>query len=1082
MDRSELGEENGRRITGPISWMARNSVATNLLMLSLIAGGLLMATRVKQEVFPEFSLDVISVAVPYPGATPEEVEQGVLLAVEEAVQGIDGVKKVTSTAVENVGQVSVEVLSSADPDEVLSDVKNEVDRITSFPEDAEEPTVSQIAPRNQAISVIVHGDLSDETLRQYAERVRRELIALDDIILVELSGVPSREISIEVPRATLRAYNLSLDQVAHAVRAGSIELTGGAVRTAGGEVLVRTSERRDLGTEFEDITVLTTSSGGHVRLGDIAEVRDAFQQTDQEATYDGEPAVKIDVYRVGDQTPNQVAGAAKAYVERFRSQLPDGVGIDTWDDRSEIFVDRINLLVRNGIVGLILVFFVLGAFLELRLAFWVMLGIPISFLGAFLLFPVFGVSINMLSLFAFIVCLGIVVDDAIVVGENVYYKRQQGMKLLPAAIEGARQVGTPVVFAVLTSVAAFSPMLFVPGFIGNFFRVIPIIVISVLMLSLIESLFILPAHLGHTSRESPDGFWATIRRPQKRISDWLDRFVQDTYSRHVRSAVHFRYLTIAVAVATLLAAFGLVAGGRVPFVFHPTIEADFIVLQARLPVGASIDDARRVRDSVTASARKVIGEHAGIGGGSGRNTSILRGLYSQIGSPITGFGPQTGGPGAIGAHIIDIQLWLVAPDMREARTAVVAGAWRGDIGMPTGVQTVTFLYSTGPGSGPALNVQLMHTDTELLEEAATDLAAAMSRYEGVTDVDAGFANGKPQLDLTLRPAARALGLTESSMARQIRSALFGAEALRQQRGRDEVRVMVRLPEEDREHLYGLEQFRLRTPSGSELPLEQAATISEARAHTKVTRVDGGRVLSVTADVDEGAVPDLILSQVEQSDLPAVMERYPGLRYSFEGEQADQRESMAALQLGFMGALLVIYALLAIPFRSYIQPIIVMSAIPFGFIGAIGGHLLLGYNMSVVSMMGLVALAGVVVNDSLVLIVAVNDLREQGKTAYEAVVEGGMRRFRPILLTSLTTFFGLAPLIFETSMQARFLIPMALSLGFGILFATGIVLMLVPALYIAVEDARGMLAGGQRPDDEERDALERGETPVSTIPA
>jgi len=1059
----DLGEACAREMKGPIAWMACNSVAANLLMVTLLVGGALMAFQVKQEVFPEFEIDVISILVPYPGATPEEVEQGILLATEEAVQGLDGVKKVTATAAEGTGTVVVELLRDADPDEVLGNVKNEIDRIRSYPQEAEEPVISQLANRNHVISVIAYGDLPRWMLREAAEEVRRELLNREEIVLVEIPAVPPPEVSIEVPRPALRAYGLTLGDIAGRVRSGSVELTGGAVRAEGGEILIRTAERRDLADEFGDLAVLSTPEGGRVRLGEIATVKETYRQTDQEATFQGKPAVKVDVFRVGDQTPTEVAEAVEDYLQIGDAGIPSSVGLATWDDRSRVFADRIGLLLKNGALGLVLVFLVLGAFLELRLAFWVMLGIAISLLGAFLIFPVFGVSINMISLFAFIITLGIVVDDAIIVGENVYYRRQEGMERLPAAIRGARQVVRPVVFAVLTSVVAFSPMLFVPGFAGKIFRVIPIIVISVLVLSLVESFFILPAHLAHSRREEPRGLWATIRRPQEMISHWLEWFVDTVYRRHVRAAIRHRYATIAVAVSLLMVALGLIRGGHLPFVFMPTIESDIAVASVRLPVEAPMDEARRIRELLVSRAQAVVEEIREEEG------EVLQGLYAQIGSPLGETGPAAGlGTRETGAHVVEVAMELVGPDRRRTTTAAIAERWREKVGRPPGIRTLAFRYSTGPGAGADITIQLQHPSTEVLEEAAEELAGRLEDYTGLTNVDPGFTGGKPQLDLTLKPAARALGLTEAGMARQVRSALFGAEALRQQRGRYEMRVMVRLPEEDRERLFGLEQFRLRTPGGRELPLFQAAEITETRAYTTINRVNGQRVLNVTADTRPGAVTGEILDNARADVLPGLMEEFADLRYQVVGQQEDLQEAVSSLMTGFLGALLVIYALLAIPFGSYVQPLVVMAAIPFGFIGAIIGHLLLGYMLSIISLMGLVALAGVVVNDSLLLIVRTNENRAGGKTVYDAVVEGGTRRFRPIILTSLTTFFGLAPLIFERSIQARFLIPMAISLGFGILVATAIVLILVPSIYMAVEDLRSLLGSGREtPDQEQR---------------
>ncbi len=1048
-----MNSEINREKAGPIAWMARNSVASNLLMLVFIGGGLLLAGRAKMEVFPEFDQGMVRITVPYPGANPSEVEQGIVLAVEEAVQGLDGVKKVEGQAVEGLGAVMVTMLVGADGDRVTSDVKNAVDRITSFPIDAEEPVVAQVTNRQQVVSVIIHGDQTEETLRRYAETVRRDLLALDDIVLVELTGVRPREISIEVPRHVLSGYGLTLDQIAGAVRAASLELSGGSVKTSGGEVLIRTNERRDFGGEFEDIALLATPGGSRVRLGDIAVIRDGFRETDQQTFFDGQPAVKIDIYRVGNQTPVEVSKAAHGYVDHAGEVLPPGIKVAVWNDYAEVLEDRINLLLRNAVMGLILIQLVLGIFLETKLAFWVLMGIPISFLGAFLFMPALGVSVNMISLFAFIVGLGIVVDDAIVIGENVYHHRQEGMDRIEAAVLGAKQMAMPVIFAVLTTVAAFSPLLAVPGPMGKIFKVIPLIVISVLVLSVVESLLILPSHLGHSAPSSPTGVLGTLARLQKRVRDALKFHNHNTYPPFAKWVVTNRYLTVAIGVALQLIVVGLVAGGRIDFVFFPKIEGDLVKVSVRLPVGASLDDALRITKQVENGVRRVVARY------SAQNDTLVRGLYTQIGEEMGGFGPHR--PNAVdasGAHVVEVALFLVPLKKRTVTASELSTAWREEVGHPPGVKSINFAFNIGPSVGWPIDIQLAHTDPKLLEAAAGRLADEIQFYAGVTSVDPGFGSGKTQFDFKLKPAARNLGLTEKSLARQLRSGFFGTEALRQQRGRDEVRVMVRLPKSDRYSQYGLEQLRLRTPSGSELPLAQAATITGGKAYTSVRRVDGQRVLNVTGDVDQTiANANQIIARVRAELLPELLRDYPGVRYSLEGVQREQQESMQSLLLGFVMAQLAIYCLLAVPFRSYIQPLVVMSAIPFGLIGAILGHMVLGYELSIVSVMGFVALTGVVVNDSLVLIVAINELRAQGVATTEAVVEGGIRRLRPILLTSLTTFFGLAPIILETSVQARFMIPMAISLAFGILFATGIILLLVPALYMISEDVKRLFA-------------------------
>lgn len=1025
---------------GALAWMAQNSVAANLLMFLLIVGGLLMSANVKQEVFPEFDPDFVTVSVAYPGASPEEVEQGIVLAVEEAVRGIDGVERVTSTAAEGTASVQVELLTGADLDAVQNDVKVAVDRIQSFPEEAERPVVSAAPAVRNVIAVIVHGDLSHDVLRQTAERVRAGLLAETAVTQTELSGVPPREIAVEVPQATLRAYGLTLDGVANAIRAASIELPGGAVRAAGGEVLVRTTERRDVGSEFADITLISRADGTRVKLGDIAAIRDGFGETDQEALFDGQAAVRLNVFRVGDQTPVEIAEAVEGYVADL--VLPAGVKLATWDDQSEIYADRISLLMRNAGMGLALVMVVLGLFLEIRLAFWVMLGIPISFLGAFLLMPVFGASINMISMFAFLLVLGIVVDDAIVVGENIFEQRRQGKPFLRAAIEGVQEVASPIVFAVLTTVATFGPLLFVPGFTGKIFGVVPIIVIAVLIFSLVESLIILPAHLAHGTREV-GGVVGWINAQQRKFSHGLDRFVDGMYVPFARWIARNRYLVAAGALSVLLITAGLAAGGFVKFGFFPKIESELAKASIRLPIGAPVEDTREIGRRLMAAANRVVERNGG--------DAIKRGLYAQVGSAITGGGPR-GGSADTGGHVVDVQLQLVPMDQRAITAREFVQQWRAEVGTLVGVETQSFSFNLGPSAGSPIDIQISHPDTAVLEGAAERLGAAIADFQGLRDIDPGFSNGKAQYDATLTSIGRASGLTELELARQLRSAFFGSEALRQQRGRDEVKVMVKLPYADRRSAESLEGLVLRTPGGGEIPLAVAAKLAPGRAETRIRRVDGRRVLNVTADVDETqANANELLARIEKEVMPTLVDTTPGLSYSLEGEQREQRESLGALGFNFLLAVLLIYGLLAVPFRSYLQPFLVMSVIPFGVVGAVLGHIVMGYDLSVISVLGIVALSGVVVNDSLIMIVATNGFKRDGATAAEAVVQGGARRFRPILLTSLTTFFGLVPMIFETSLQARFLIPMAISLGFGVLSATVIVLIVVPAYYCILDD-------------------------------
>lgn len=1035
---------------GPIAWMARNAVAANLMMLVLIVGGLLVGLRMKQEVFPEFALDIVQILVPYPGASPAEVEQGILLATEEAVRGLDGIERVTSRAFEGRGLVQVELLLGTDAIKAQQDIKSAVDRITSFPEEAERPVVSLLTNRREVISLVIYGDYDKHVLHRVAEEVRDELLRDPRIVQVERNGIPPLEISIEVPQANLRAYHLTLEGIAREVGQTAVELPGGEVKTPAGEVLLRTTERRNRGSEFADIPIVITPDGTEIRLGDMARIIDGFEDTDEAAFFNGKPAVQLVIYRVGDQTPGEVAEAVKEHAAELSRRFPPGLKVTIWQDWSEIFRDRMRLLLHNARFGLVLVLLLLGLFLEMRLAFWVTMGIPTSILGSLLVLPLFNVSINMISLFAFIVTIGIVVDDAIVVGENVYENRQQGMPYLQAAIRGAQWIAWPVTFSVLTNMVAFLPIFFVPGIMGKVFRSIPAVVVCVFLISLVESLFVLPAHLGHQRPPKAGGPRASVYRIQNRISRLLERAIVRYYRPALRASLRNRYLTIAAGLAILVITIGFTRGGHIDFTFFPRIESDRVYASLTMPYGTAAEKTMAVTARLVDAAQRVLAGHGG--------EKITRGIFTHIGSAKPTRGGAAGQaffPG--GGHLANVQVIMVPSDQRPITAAEFAREWRKETGELAGPESLTYTYSLMMGSEPSLNIELSHPDIHVLEHAATELADALRSFAGVRDIDDGFSLGKPQLDFKIKPEARSLGITASMLGRQVRSAFYGAEALRQQRGREEVKVMVRLPEAERKNEYNVEELMLRTPGGDEIPLREAARVTRGRAYTEIKRADGRRILNVTAEVIAGeANADKVLATLQQQVLPDLLARHPGLAYSLEGKRRWQRESLQSLRSGFTLAMIAIFAMLAVAFKSYIQPVIVMTAIPFGIVGATLGHLIMGYDLSLMSLMGMVALAGVVVNDSLVLIHATNENRRKGLSPFESVTAAGVRRFRPILLTSLTTFCGLAPMIFETSVQAQFLIPMAISLGYGILFATLIALLLVPCLYLIVEDGKGVM--------------------------
>ncbi len=1038
---------------GAVRWMTTNHVAANLLMLVLILGGIIKAPHIKQEVFPEVSLDRIAVVVAYPGAGPEEVEEGIILKVEEGLTGVDGIKQLKSTASEGSGSIVAEIYADHDPDRVLQDIKSEVDRITTFPEDAEKPVISKLLNRREVISVVVYGQIGERSLRQQAEKVRDELLELPGITQVDLGGVRPFEISIEIPEERLRQYHLTLDQVAAKIRSASLDLPGGSIKTTAGEILLRTKERRYFGPEYADIVILGNPDGTQVTLGDIAQVVDGFEDTDEFARFDNQPAAMVKVFRIGNQKPTEISEVVRNYINNKRLQLPDSIKLATWNDSSEIFESRMSLLQKNALYGLGLVIIILGLFLEIRLALWVMLGIPISFFGTLFLMPFIGVSINMISLFAFILALGILVDDAIVVGENIYEHRQAGKPFAKAAMDGALEVAVPVTFSVLTTVAAFMPLIFVSGMMGKFIKVIPLIVITLLLASLIESLFVLPAHLAMGKRRGESrGLLGAIDRTRRLFGHNLDRFVAGPYRKTLELNISYRYVSLALALAALILTIGIVKGGIIKFRFMPEVDGDRITAAAQMTRGMPIEATTKVQQRLVETALETVAEYdqkrpAG--------DSILRNIYSVVGGTIAGGGPG-GGFTSNGTHLTNVAMFLTKSEQRGIPATEISARWREKMGEMPGIESLTFA-SNLIHMGANIDVRLAHESFAVLEKASNRLRDVLAEYPGVGDIEDSYSRGKREIKLRLKPAARTLGITESDLGRQVRAAFYGSEALRLQRGRNEIKVMVRYPEKNRRTLADLENLRIRTPAGAEIPLNVAASVSQGFGFSQINRTDRKRVINITASVNshKNNTQD-ILKELKTDILPQLVSDYPGLSFDMEGEEKERAESMQSMLSGFELALLMIFALLAIPFRSYSQPLLIMAAIPFGMIGAVLGHILMGFDLSLLSLFGVVALSGVVVNDSLLLIDRANRNRRQGMDLHQSLVEAGTRRFRPIILTSLTTFCGLTPIILETSVQAQFLIPMAISLAFGILFATGITLLLIPGLYMILEDIRRMI--------------------------
>ncbi len=1047
-----------------VAWFANNRVAANLLMAVIVGAGLLALSDIREEVVPELDPEMISVMVPYLGAAPEEVEEGVCARIEEAVASLTGVKKITSTAAEGVGTVLIEVLEGIEPRELLDDVKNRVDAIETFPEETEEPIVQHQLVKRQAINVAVSGQVDEKTLKKIGERIRDDLAALQGISQVELTTARSYEISIEVSETALRRHGLTFDRVADAVRRSSLDLPGGSVRTSGGEILLRGKGQAYLGEEFESLILLSRTDGTRILLGDVANVVDGFAETDQASRFDGEPAVLITVFRVGEQSAIDIAKAVTDYVKEAARRLPAGITLTTWRDDSRVLRSRLELLTRNARFGFVLVVISLTLFLRLGLALWVSMGIPISFLGAIMLMPHLGVSINLISLFAFIVVLGIVVDDAIIVGENIHRHYEAGTPGLEAAIRGTREVLVPVTFGVLTSVAAFSPLLALGGMTGQMFRVLPLVVIPILLFSLIESLCILPAHLSHL-RQAPltavGRAWSSFQSAFTRSLKW---FNDNIYGRVLDWSLEWRYLTVTAGIFTLLFSVGLWFGGWIKFQFLPDVEADNVVALLTMPRGTPPDVTARALRQLEDSAERMRREVERDG------QSVFMHTLTSIGeqpSLATQVRPGSGAVGQnfSGAHLGEMNIQLVSSEERTVSSLEIGNLWR-ELTPPI-ADAVKLTFSTSLlNSGEDINVQLTSGRLDELERAAEELKNYLGQYAGVDEISDSLLAGKQEIKLSILPAAETLGLTLADLSRQVRQAFYGAEAQRIQRGRDEVKVMVRYPFSRRRSLADLESMRIRTPSGAEVPFAVVAELSMGRGPADIRRVDRNRAVNVTANVNENrSNSNEIIADLQHTFLPDLARSLPGLKFSFEGEQRQQQDTLSDLADGFLIALLAIFALLAVPLRSYLQPLIIMSAIPFGLVGAILGHLLLGMDLTIISMFGIVALAGVVVNDSLVLVDYVNRRRREGLSAEQALRLGGRSRFRPILLTSVTTFLGLTPLLLEKSIQAQFLMPMAVSLAFGVLFATFIALIVLPSAYMILEDLLTLFSWltGRQPD-------------------
>lgn len=1058
-----------------VTSVIRHTVFANVVLIILFLAAFIAFANLLREQFPEFSMDVLTITVAYPGADPEEVEEGIVRKIEEEIDGLEGIKRYVSISSENSARLNVTIDEGYDTDKVKEEVRSAIDSISTFPVDAEKPILSEMTMRSEVITLALAGPMPEKTRKEFAEQIKDELQQIDGLSQVEIMGVREYEIGIEVSEERLREYGLTIDDVSEAVRRGSVNLSAGVMRTKGEELLVRTVGRKYTGEELASIVVLARPNGELITLDRIAAIRDGFTEDPVRSSFNGEDAVMIEVYKTTEEDAIAVAEAVRKYAAEKEPTLPAGVTLTVWADFSKEINARLNLLTKNGALGLLLVFLSLWLFLELRLSFWVAMGIPISLGGALILLWLLGGTLNQLSLFGMIMVLGIIVDDAIVVGESVYVHRRRGEPSLQAAASGVMEVGLPVLAAVTTTIVAFLPLAFVSGMMGKFIGIIPVVVISALAVSLFEALFLLPAHLTHLRDPNAEvdpshPIQRRAARMRKRISQALERFVDNVYLPFLRLALRRRYVSMSVAVAVLFFTVGLANGGFVKYIMFPQLDSNDLQANVEFPMGTPF----HVTDAALVKTRAAIDRVANrIEEEKGKD--YIANVYATVGLTKAGFGEGYAAPS--GGHTGMIRVELIPNDQRDLHAQEILARWEEEMGPVPGALSQTFdAVEQGP-PGAAIEMWIRGHELDTLRTVAEEVKAKLRTYDGVRQVQDDFRPGKREIRLDLKPEARALGITLDDLARQVYGGYFGQEALRLQRGRDDVRVRVRYTEDERKTLADLEQVRIRTPQGNEVPFFSVADVRFDRSPSSINREGGARRVIVTAEVVDGrANPQEVINDLRETTMPGLLAAYPNFSYSFEGRQEESRDALGSLFIGFPVAIVGIFVILATIFRSYVQPFVILATVPFGIIGAVLGHVIMGYPLSLMSIFGMVALTGVVVNDAIILIEAVNTQISRGVSVFEAIIAGGRRRFRPILLTTLSTVGGLTPLLLERDNQAKFLIPMAISVAAGVAFATLLTLVLIPCLLGVLNDFRRLahyFRTGEWPaEDEVEPARER----------
>ncbi|MEY3017488.1 MAG: hypothetical protein RL336_623 [Pseudomonadota bacterium] len=1030
-----------------IAWFAKNSVAANLLMAVIVMAGILsIKTELELEIFPSSEPQVINVSVALRGATPEDVELGIATRIEEAISDLEGVDMITSQSREGGTRISIELEDGYDPRDMLDDVKGRVDAINGFPVEMEKPIISLAMRKFSVITVAIAGPQQADEIAQFATRVREDLLSIEGITQVDLDAVANYEIAIETSQDKLNQWDLTLEDISRAIQRNSLDMSAGNLRSTGGDILLRSKGQAYRQGEFEDIVVKTHENGAIVRIRDVATVYDGFEEEGLSARFNGKRAAFIDVGRVGKQSALDVAHKVKQYIADNQQNVPEGMTLSFWDDDSKHLKDRLGILRDNAIQGTVLVLLLLSLFLRPSVALWVFLGIPISFLGAFAIMGAFDISLNVMSAFGFIVVLGIVVDDAIVTGENVYRHLKTSESGLEAAIKGTEEVAIPVTFGVLTTVVAFMPIAFIEGRLGNIFMPIAAVVVPVMLFSLIESKCVLPAHLKGLKIQSSRAD-SRFAQWQARFADGFENAILRYYQPALDITLRHRYTTLAAFLGLLVLIVAMLQSGWMRFTFWPSIESNRGNVTLTMPVGTPFSVTDRHVDFMT---------------------SQVVALQEKYRDPATGDSPivsirsiagSAGGRGS--APNVGRVSFETTPVEERAEgsitTAELVSELRQRVGEIAGAESLSY-RSTLWRTGSPIDVQFSANSMSTLNQVGEQVKKYLSGNPLVYEITDSLSDGKQELELTLTQQGEVLGFNRADLVRQIGNGFKGAEAQRIQRGREDVRVIVRLTQDERGRLDTLRSMLVTAPDGRRIPLSVVADLTPGKGPSVITRIDGMRVLNVRAEVDKTAVNMTVLKNDLTQYIDQLLLQYPNVKYSLEGEDKARRESFGSMQSALIMVLFAIYVLLALPLRSYGQPLIIMSVIPFGLIGAVLGHWITGFTLSFTSILGMLALLGVLVNDSLVLVNYINQCKQRGMPLEEAVRIAGVSRFRAVALTSLTTFFGVLPLIMEKSISAQFLIPMALSLGFGILFATVITLFMVPTNILIVDDIKSLLKG------------------------